>query len=78
MAADRSERAAWFPASWPGWHYPDPEHPSSADFPFWHEWRSESGCGLCGAPIGARCVTRRGHTASNHRARHKPKESDDA
>jgi hypothetical protein len=60
--------APWFPASWPGWRFPDANHPATQDFPYWAEGR-RSACNLCGAPAGARCVTRRGGPTSNHGGR---------
>jgi hypothetical protein len=57
--------APWYSASWPGWHYPDPNHPCTREFPSWAKARRRR-CLVCGAPENARCVTKRGATCNNH------------
>jgi hypothetical protein len=58
----------WFPPDWTGWHYPDPNHPSTQQFPNWAKSRTIP-CTLCGAPPGARCVTKNGDLYGVHARR---------
>lgn len=52
------------------WHYPDPNHPSTRDFPRAAATRINNPCPTCGAPPRAACVTKHGKPISGrHTAR---------
>jgi hypothetical protein len=57
--------ARYFTPEWSGWTYPAPD----AYFPAWARARWAQACSVCGAPVGAGCVTRRGDRTVNHRGR---------
>lgn len=55
----------WFQTDQIDWHYPDPNHPSTRDFPRVAQAR-QNPCQVCGAPPTAGCVTRTGNRYSGN------------
>lgn len=53
---------AWFTAAWEGWEKMRVQAPPET---YLSRRLTETGCPLCGAPRGSRCVTRRGVKAKN-------------
>jgi hypothetical protein len=62
----RDRRTPWFPEDWPGWSYPDPNHPSTVASPEDSLARAAFACPICAAPKEAGCVSRRGNRVGNH------------